>query len=328
MDESGDDEPYESYSSSPELVDCSDSEYEGEESEDGEYEGEESEDGESEDGESDDVASEPKTAAARSLVASSSSSTRPARSVEEDDICARSSEDDEEDDEDDEEDDICESWRAHVLRFGKHHQKCGRCSWMRQRRILVEENTFVETDGVLTTWLEESSCPGKPWGVGCLVCRLALEHQREHQRALPAPARKVEGTRVVGAKKRKRATEPLRPNIFAVTRARTIAQLEPARLRRHASSRAHKAALLALGKLDAAGGPASKEADRNDVPAKALLYAAYKGARQGHSFRDYEGDVDLLGCTGSNVARSRRGRKVAKKRLWRCMLCCERMMRN
>ena len=117
-------------------------------------------------------------------------------------------------------------------------------------------------------------------------------------------------------------------NIYARGDARGRA-IDIGRLRRHGGScnaklvgegsrynhsQAHASAVAALMQ-GAAGeeGPPRIPEDRADVPAFALCYQAYKGAKVGASYLSYEADVNIARACGAPIPRNRGSREIAKR---------------
>jgi len=81
-------------------------------------------------------------------------------------------------------------------------------------------------------------------------------------------------------------------------------------MRRHSRSKTHLQALRELRRSCCSSGDDGVANDRNDVPCLEAFYAAYKGARLGHSFLDYEAEHHPRGHRG--------GRRVARKIVQAC----------
>ena len=155
---------------------------------------------------------------------------------------------------------------------------------MANKAVLRDTMTYLEEDGAKATWIEDQTSPAKPWGLGCSVCRIAWEQR---------PSRRKKGgvgplARNKAATTRKKAAT--RATIWARTEARTKEQTKFTNMRRHSRSKTHLQALRELRRSCCSSGDDGVANDRNDVPCLEAFYAAYKGARLGHSFLDYEAE--------------------------------------
>ena len=65
-----------------------------------------------------------------------------------------------------------ETQTEHIRKHGQNHQ-CPRCRSMRHREEIFKTCTYQCPSGSIGTWVEEVCRPGRPWGLGCKLCRWA-----------------------------------------------------------------------------------------------------------------------------------------------------------
>ena len=179
---------------------------------------------------------------------------------------------------------VKETWAEHVRVHGPRH-KCPRCRFMRSRDKYEATLTYDCGGGETGTWLEQVCTAEHPWGLGCKVCRWAGKD-----------------------------------TAFARGEVRSERATQLARLRRHANEdrcHAHREALEELRKTSEdtslkADAQPPEAGPRDDVPALAHFYAAYKVAKKGQSFQSYESDLEMMRAGGAPLSKSRGSRFVCK----------------
>ena len=182
------------------------------------------------------------------------------------------------------------TWFEHLRRFGSDH-RCPRCRWMRDRAAWIKELTYQDSSGEVGSWVEEVHGPGRPWGLGCKVCRWA-------------GLTDIFARGLVRGDRNTQLTALKRHGGHLPTMSRTGRQVRCAQ--GHAFAQAKLLAEDSERRLDPDKPP------RNDVPGLPLFFNAYKNAKDGASFCSFTRDVKVLRAAGAPIPKSRDSRFVAK----------------
>lgn len=165
--------------------------------------------------------------------------------------------------------------------------KCSRCRWIANRANWKRKLT-CDVSGESVVWIEERVGIGKPWGLGCKVCRWA------------------------GISSKFARGE--------VTGDRMTALYQLQRHGNHVGEKRSQGHARALRKLTQKSENEEKTSStitattlcRSDVPSLPMFYSAYQGAKSGHSFQTHTRNCELLELAGAPIHKERRSRFVVR----------------